>query len=168
MVANTALNLQQSTTLAGAFSGFWKLAPERAVTLHPGEAGVLRVAQGQVWATLDGPHQGPANDWGDVILHSGEQLTLAPGQHVVVESFGDAVNEPVYFSWEPASAIAQAVPTEESGWHDVLARPASQRDDESGVSPRVFGRWLAKLPGTLQYLVAGKGRVLRNLESNQP
>ena len=168
MVANTALNLQQSTTLGGALLGFWKLAPERAVTLHPGEDGVLRVAQGRVWATLDGPHHGPANDWGDVILHSGEQLTLAPGQHVVVESFGDAVNEPVYFSWEPASAIAQAVPTGESGWYDVLAQPASQRDDEIGVSLRALGRWLARLPGYLQYLAAGKGRVLRYLESNQP
>ena len=168
MVANISPNLQQFTTLAGAFSGFWKLASERAITLHPGEAGVLRVAQGQVWATLDGPHQGPANDWGDVILHSGEQLKLAPGQQVVVESFGDAVNEPVYFSWEPASAIAQAIPTEESGWHDVLARPSPQRGAEIGVSPRALGRWLAKLPGCLQYLVAGKGCVLPYLESNQP
>ena len=167
MVANTALNLQQSTTLGGALLGFWKLAPERAVTLHPGEDGVLRVAQGRVWATLDGPHHGPANDWGDVILHSGEQLTLAPGQHVVVESFGEAVNEPVYFSWEPVSAIAQAVPAGESGWHDVLARP-SQLDGEIGITLHALGRWLARLPGTLQYLAAGKGRVLHYLESNQP
>ena len=100
MASNNA-TLCQAATDTAAVPGFWKLAPERAVTLNPGEAGVLRDAQGQVWVTLDGPHQGPANDWGDMVLNPGEQLRLMPGQHAVVESFGDAVNEPVYFSWEP-------------------------------------------------------------------
>ncbi len=167
MVANSALKLQQSTD-GVALPGFWKLAPERAVTLNPGEAGVLRIAQGHVWVTLDGPHHGPANDWGDVVLHPGEQLRLMPGQHVVVEPFGDAVNEPVYFSWEPVAARLQPVPTEESGWRDVLARPTLQGDDEIMISVRAFARMLTGLAGYLQYFVAGKGRVLTGLEANQP
>lgn len=166
MAANTALISQQST-LGTTLPGYWKLAPERAITLNPGEAGVLRVAQGQVWATLDGPHHGPANDWGDVILHSGEQLKLEPGQHVVVESFGDAVNEPVYFSWEPVTAATLPVPTEESGWHDVLARPAHE-DSEIAVSVRALRRLVSRAAAALSYLVAGQGRVLSPLESNQP
>lgn len=167
MVSKSALKLQQSS--AGvALPGFWKLAPERAVTLNPGEAGVFRIAQGQVWVTLDGPHRGPANDWGDVVLHAGEQLRLMPGQQLVVESFGDAVNAPVYFSWEPAAARAQVAPTQESGWCDVLARPSLQGGDEIMLPLRAIGRMLASLSGSLRYLVAGKGRVLSGLEANQP
>ena len=108
MASNNALKLQQSPTHVNA-PGCWKLAPERALTFKPTQAGVLRVAQGQVWATLEGPHHGPANDWGDVVLHKGEQLTLTPGQQVVVERFGDAVNEPAYFSWEPAAPVGPSL-----------------------------------------------------------
>ncbi len=171
-MASTNAPLWQAATDTAAVPGFWKLAPERAVTLNPGEAGVLRVAQGHVWVTLDGPHQGPANDWGDLVLHPGEQLRLMPGQHAVVESFGDAVNEPAYFSWEPSTARVLAVPTEDAGWRDVLARPTLQGDDEIMVSVRALGqalrRGLGLLAAALQYLVAGKGRVLRGLEANQP
>lgn len=167
MIASNTLKLQQYRD-GFPLPGFWKLAPERAVTLNPTEAGVLRVAQGQVWATLDGPHHGPANDWGDVVLHSGEQLQLMPGQHVVVEPFGDAVNEPVYFSWEPSTALVQAVPTAESGWHDALARPPVQLDDEIAISVRAFGRVLSRIGAFLMNFVAGQGRVLSPLESNQP
>ena len=168
MIANNALKLQQSQD-GLSLPGFWKLAPEHAVTLNPSEAGVLRIAQGQVWATLDGPHQGPANDWGDVVLHSGEQLKLMPGQHVVVEPFGDAVNEPVYFSWEPSTALAHAaVPGDESGWRDVLARQPATLHDEMSIRVRALGRWMSRLGGFLAYFVAGRGRVLSPLETNQP
>lgn len=167
MVAHNTLKLQQSQDGVSR-PGYWKLAPERAVTLDPTEAGVLRVAQGQVWATLDGPHQGPANDWGDLVLHSGEQLKLMPGQHVVVEPFGDAVNEPAYFSWEPSTALSKGLPTDESGWRDALAQPTVKPDDEILATVRRVGRLLSKLVGFVKYLVAGKGRVLSPLESNQP
>jgi hypothetical protein len=168
MIADNTLKLQQYQD-GFPLPGFWKLAPERAVTLNPTEAGVLRIAQGQVWATLDGPHHGPANDWGDVVLHSGEQLHLMPGQHVVVEPFGDAVNEPVYFSWEPSSALAQpAVPGSGPGWPVVLDRQPALPDDEISIFVRAPGRFLSRLGGFLMHFVAGKGRVLSPLETNQP
>ena len=167
MATNNLLKLQQSQHRV-SLSGYWKLEPERAITLKPGEAGVLRVAQGQVWATLNGPHHGRANDWGDVVLRSGEQLKLMPGQQVVVESFGDAVNEPVYFSWEPSGALPRAVPAEESGWSDALERQPLGLDRETSISVRALGRMLSKLGAYLRYFVAGKGRVLSPLECNQP
>lgn len=171
MISDRALNFQQLSS-TGALAGCWKLAPERACTLNPGQAGVLRIAQGQVWVTLDGPHQGPANDWGDMVLYPGEQLHLLPGQHVVVESFGDAVNEPAYFSWEPASARAPAVRTRESGWRDGFARSTCTgtggEDGPMTVTLRAVGRMLSRWAGLLQYLAAGRGKVLPYYESNPP
>ena len=167
MIANNTLTLQQYQD-GFPLPGFWKLAPERAVTLSPTEAGILRIAQGQVWATLNGPHHGPANDWGDVVLHSGEQLQLMPGQRVVVEPFGDAVNEPAYFSWEPTTVPVQWVPVNELGWSDapvLRSRPIGYRIT---AMARVSAKRLYRLTGLLRYFVAGKGRVLSPFESNQP
>jgi hypothetical protein len=168
MIANNMLKLQQYQD-GFPLPGFWKLAPERAVTLNPTEAGVLRIAQGQVWATLNGPHHGPANDWGDVVLHGGEQLKLMPGQHVVIEPFGDAVNEPVYFSWEPSSAMAQpAVPGDGSGWSDKEPGQPGMHDDEISIFVRASRRLLSRVGRFLMHFVAGQGRVLSPLETNQP
>ena len=167
MTANNALKLQQCSDQL-SHCGYWKLPPGRAITLNPGQAGVLRVAQGQVWATRDGPHHGPANDWGDLVLHRGEQLALMPGQHVVVEPFGDACTEPAYLSWEPATGPGSPVPTDQSGWRDVLAHPNMPMDDDMIVTVRVLGRMFSKLRAWLGYFVAGHRRVLLPLESNQP
>ena len=167
MIANSALKLQQSP-LGASLAGFWELAPDHAVTLNPDQAGVLRIAKGRVWATLDGPHHGPANDWGDLVLRGGEQLRLMPGQQVVVEAYGDAVNEPAYFSWEPASALPQPVPSAESGWSDALARPPVELDGGITATMHALRRLMARLGDGFEYLVAGKGRVLSPLESNQP
>lgn len=167
MIASNTLKLQQYRD-GFPLPGFWKLAPERAVTLNPTEAGILRIAQGQVWATLDGPHHGPANDWGDVVLHSGEQLELMPGQHVVVEPFSDAVNEPAYFSWEPSAALAQSVPIDELGWFEAPAARPRELSDRIAASVHALRSLLYRLGGLVQYFVAGKGRVLSPLESNQP
>lgn len=154
MASNTVLNLQQSP-VADRLAGAWKLVPEHAVTLNPGQAGVLRVTQGRIWVTLDGPHQGPANDWGDIVLQCGQQITLLPGQHVVMEPYGDAVNQASYFSWEPAPVTPD--------------RPVAR-----AVGPVVWqplaaaGRTLRQAWGALSWLVAGRGRVLSCWESNQP
>ncbi len=58
MASQTLTQMQQSTS-APALPGTWKLAAGRAITLEPREAGILRVAHGQLWATFDGPHSGP-------------------------------------------------------------------------------------------------------------
>ena len=79
------------------------LAPARAITLRTREAGCLRVHMGRVWLTLDGPHAGPANDHGDMFLSEGDELTLAAGQRVVMESSGATATLPASYEWLPAS-----------------------------------------------------------------
>lgn len=167
MVAMNALKLQQSPVDA-VVRGSWKLAPARAVTLLPAQRGVLRVDQGRVWATLNGPHQGPANDWGDVVLGRGQQLRLMPGQQVVVEAFADAVNEPVYFSWEASQPPPAGDRRAQSEWHDALERPLIDLQPELARWVRPLGQWLRKTASLLQWFVAGRGRVLSPLEFNQP
>ena len=88
-------------------AGSWKLAAGSAVTLRDDRAAVLCITHGSVWATLDGPHAGPANNQGDLFLKAGERLSLQPGQRVVVEpwrSFAPcaaSASDAVYFSWDP-------------------------------------------------------------------
>lgn len=86
--------------------GAWKLAPGRALTLSPRQAGALRVVYGEVWATFDGPHSGPPNDLGDRVVRAGERLCVKAGQHVVVESW--RADAPAFFSWDPAQSPAAA------------------------------------------------------------
>ena len=167
MTTRSALKLQQSS-LGRIVPECWKLGPERAVTLLPDGAGVLRVSQGRVWATLAGPHQGPANDWGDVVLHSGEQLQLQSGQQVVVEVYGEAVNEAAFFSWEPSAPVAAVPHAGLVPWGDVLARPMLATDRVLLTLGRAFVRGLSRVPGLLQWLVRGRGQVLAPLECNQP
>ena len=80
-----------------------KLEAGHAMTLQPRAAGVLRVAQGRIWATYDGPHSGPLNDLGDRVVGAGGQLPLRAGQRLVLESWNGAA--PAYFSWHPVGII---------------------------------------------------------------
>lgn len=81
--------------------GSWKLAAHSALTLEPREDGVLRIAQGRVWATVDGPHRGPLNDQGDAVIASGSELALRAGQRLVIENW-NAGEAPASFSWDRA------------------------------------------------------------------
>ncbi len=168
MASQSSLKLQQSP-LGGVLPECWKLVPDRAVTLLPDGAGVLRVSRGRVWATLNGPHQGPANDWGDVVIRSGEHLTLLPGQQVVVEVYGEAVNEPAYFSWEPMPPVAAQQGFVPSPWGDVWARPQlNQADQIFPALGAAFMRWVMRLGAMLSWLELGRGRALSTMEFNQP
>ena len=84
--------------------GTWTLAPGRAMTLSPREPGLLEVVYGEVWATFDGPHSGPLNDWGDRVVRAGDRLWLKAGQKLVVESWRK--DAPAFFNWDPAQSAA--------------------------------------------------------------
>ncbi len=90
-------------------AGSWVLPAGHALTLQSRHARALHVTQGRVWATLDGPHAGPGNDRGDLVLQAGERLNLQAGQRVVIEPLGGhgsgpraCANDSAYFSLEPA------------------------------------------------------------------
>ena len=68
-----------------ALPGTWKLARGRAVTLRPDTDGILRIAHGRVWATVDGPHGGTPCDSGDHILQTGRSMYVQAGHRVVIE-----------------------------------------------------------------------------------
>ena len=101
---------QQGNAMASPFSeqmraslpghpGMWRVGPGRAVTLQPGEPGMLCIAHGMAWITGDGPHPGPLNDQGDRFLAAGERLPLLRGQRLVIEAFDR--RQPAWFSWDP-------------------------------------------------------------------
>ena len=85
------------------------LEPGRALTLQAQQTGWLRVRDGRVWVTLEGPHAGPANDRGDWFLSAGDELALLVGQRVVMESSGATANVPASYEWVPAAVGVGAV-----------------------------------------------------------
>lgn len=100
--------------------GTWKVAPRRAITLVPREAGVFKVAHGRFWATFDGPHPGRLEESGDFFLGAGHALRLQAGQRLVVESCNEGC--PAYFSWDPV-----AVPVRRIHWGDIAQPLADLR-----------------------------------------
>jgi hypothetical protein len=91
---------------AAALPGTWKLVRGRAVTLRPATDGILRIAHGRVWATLDGPHGGTPDDAGDHILQVGRSMVVRAGQRVVLEAWN--ASGASYFAWDPIAAAATA------------------------------------------------------------
>ena len=111
----------QAPQTAPAVSGCWKLMSGRAISLQPRQAGVLKIAQGRVWATVNGAHQGHGNESGDHFLQAGQQLVIGAGQHLVLESCVAPDAPPVYFEWGRVAADGRpsrwqaAVPLQDLG-----------------------------------------------------
>jgi hypothetical protein len=101
--ASTTAHTLQSAA-ATPLPGTWKLQRGRAITLRPVTDGILRIAHGQVWATVDGPHGGGPTDSGDHVLEVGRSMYVRAGQRVVVESWSQATAS--YFAWDPVFATA--------------------------------------------------------------
>lgn len=126
MFSRTVLESQQfapATPAGRTAAGCWKLAAGKALSLRPRTHGVLQIAQGQVWLTVAGTLADRPGAPVDQVLRAGEQIVIAPGQHVVMEPWGPA---------SPAGAVAFR-------WDRVAAAPAVQspslaaRDWECGV-----------------------------------
>jgi hypothetical protein len=148
---------------ATALPGTWKLARGRAITLRPATNGILRVAHGRVWATVDGPHGGGPSDSGDHVLEVGRSMWIHAGQRVVVESwFGTGA---AYFSWDPVLApVATPVERRRVNLAGVL-QPLADLRNALGLA----GGALARLAAGLVRLPADLlGRTARNVPRRGP
>jgi hypothetical protein len=90
-------------------SVFGQLAERQTLSLRPRRAGVLRINQGRLWLTLDGPHSGPANAWGDQVLYTGQSFALMAGQRAVVEAWPVTDGAVSQFEWLPEPTVCNAL-----------------------------------------------------------
>lgn len=109
---------QSPTGEAANPSGHWLLQTGRAVTVLSKGGGQLRIARGQVWATLGSAHDNhypwhaaplePCAVVKDYFLSAGDALVVPPGARVVLESTGRKQDLPVAFDWDYVLPSAKA------------------------------------------------------------
>lgn len=125
-----------------AVPGCWQLMPGQAITLWPREAGVLRIASGQVWATVNGPHTGHGNESGDHFLKAGQVLVVGGGQRLVFEPWDAACVSPAYFDW---TAVAVDHPVSVPNWKAAVVQPAQDLGHALYAAGRALGQLLVGL-----------------------
>lgn len=150
----TAAQLLQASP-ATALPGTWKLARGRAITLRPATNGVLRVAHGRVWATLEGPHGAHPDDSGDHVLEVGRSMWLRAGQAVVVEAWNRRGAS--YFSWDPVLAPV-AVATRPQLNFTVVLQPLADLRQAAGLAGGALARLATGVVRLLLDLVRGSAR----------
>jgi len=94
--------LQQSFDAIGV-ARCWNLAAGQVLSLRPRGAGTLRIREGRAWVTLDERPAGHGPDAGDYFLLVGDQLAVAPGRHLVLESLDQ---DTLSFEWLPLTETA--------------------------------------------------------------
>ena len=155
-------------------AGSWKLDGGHAVTLQDPRAAVLRITHSRVWATLDGPHAGPGNNRGDLVLTAGERLALRAGQRVVIEPWSAMARESVCFSWDPAPVAATLpVALQQRGvagsrLQAAVVCPLRDLGLALKMAAQALGRLVWGIAGLSEFLVAGRGRVQTCMEGNPP
>ncbi|HEX2544021.1 MAG TPA: DUF2917 domain-containing protein [Ramlibacter sp.] len=154
MTARAITQLLQSAP-ATALPGTWKLARGRAITLRPTTDGILRVAHGRVWATVDGPHGRTPHDSGDHLLEVGRSMYLRAGQHVVIEAWNSTGAS--YFAWDPVFATAPAAAQARQRFNlSGVVQPLADLRMALGLALRAAGQ-LAAGVARLAWQVAGGG-----------
>ena len=126
-----------ATASAAVHPGTWQLADKRAMSLRPRRPFVLSVAQGRLWATLDGPHRGSPAGLGDHVLEAGDSLTVAPGRRLVVETWGG----PACFGWDPAPEVRTVAV------RAAIAEPLADLRQALGLAVGAAGRLATALLG---------------------
>lgn len=157
MATQTALFSQQST-LDQSLPGCWKLGAGRAVTLKPREDGVLRIAHGGLWVTLEGPHGGLANESGDHFLSAGQELTVQAGQRAVIEPWGNHTEAPAYFAWDPMPAVMLSPVRVMNQWQAAVVQPLADLRLALGLGVGAVGRLALGVAGFALDLAVGRGR----------
>ncbi len=97
----------------------WQWPKGCAATLRPAMGGVLRVAQGRIWATRDVLPGSAVADLGDHVLGPGDTLVLQAGQGAVIESWPLDGAVSVSMLWVPTAHAPAA-----TRWQAAVAAPA--------------------------------------------
>lgn len=135
MNASSATRILQSEP-AIALPGAWKLARGRAVTLHPRTDGIVRVAHGRVWATVEGPHGRTPTDSGDHVLQVGRSMYVKAGQRVVLEAWN--ASGASCFAWDPVSERQLALRPHSN--LAVVLQPLADLRAAAGIALRAIGQ----------------------------
>ncbi len=112
--------LNSITSLDSNLPGTWKLEASRAITLHATQDAQLCISHGRAWLTFDSLTNEPAQDH---FLQTGDQLHVARGQRVVLESYGQNHQAPVYFNWCAVAATVAAPVRSISPWQLRVVAP---------------------------------------------
>ena len=150
MALNNHPEPRQSKACA-AVAGGRQLMPGQAISLWPREAGVLRIASGQVWVTVNGPHTGHGNESGDHFLKAGQVLVVGGGQQLVLEPWDAACALPVYFDWT-LGAINR--PVSVTNWQVAVVQPAQDLGQALYAAGRALGQLLVGLARYGERMVA--------------
>ena len=141
MSAPTVAQLLQAAP-ATALPGTWKLPRGRAITLRPATSGILRIAHGRVWATLDGPHGQRPCDSGDHVLEVGRSLFVHAGQRVVIEAWNPS--GAAWFAWDPVlSTVLQPAQQRPRVNLAPVLQPLAELRAGLAMAGGAFGRLLA-------------------------
>jgi hypothetical protein len=143
---------------ATALPGTWKLVRGRAVTLRPSTDGILRVAHGRVWATLDGPHGCTPFDGGDHVLQVGRSMVVRAGQRLVIEAWNPSGAS--YFAWDPVFAPVLATATRPRLNPGIVLQPLADLRLALGLALGALGRLGSGLAHLAWEMVRGGSRAL--------
>lgn len=100
---------QTSSSNPSYWSVCGNLAARQTLSFRPHAAGRLRMTQGRLWLTLDGPHSGSANALGDHVLHAGQSIALMAGQRAVLEAWPVSEGAVSQFEWLTAPTVCEAL-----------------------------------------------------------
>jgi hypothetical protein len=158
MTAPSIAHLLQASP-AAALPGTWKLTRGRAITLRPATDGILRIAHGRVWATVDGPHGGTPYDGGDHVLEVGRSMWVRAGQRVVIEAWNRA--GAAYFSWDPVLVTAAATAPSARLRLAGVVQPLADLRLATGLVVQALGRLAAGVGHLVLDLLPGRaGRAV--------
>jgi hypothetical protein len=158
--AMTAVSIAQvlQSAPATALPGTWKLARGRAVTLQPVTDGILRIAHGRVWATVDGPHGRTPCDSGDQVLEVGRSMYVRAGQRVVIEAWN--AGGASYFAWDPVFAAAPARANRPRVSMAVVLQPLADLRLAASLATRALGQLAGGMARLAWDRVSGGSRRL--------
>ena len=160
MASQSVLQSQQSVQSVAAIgkaagsaaaTGMWAMEPQEVLSLFPRAPALVRVTHGRIWATLNGPHSGPANAWGDVLLESGQVLQVPAGQRLVLESLAGRGEAAACFDWLPASTL--------SPWQQAVGQPLAELRQSLGGATRAAGHLVQGLGRLAWRGATGRGQV---------